>query len=62
MGQKGQKLMPEVADGHHGGLGRVQEGENGLDVGRLFKILTSVGLIFDFLLFYCYNKTTSKLF
>ena len=36
MGQKGQKTMPEVADGHHGGLGRVQEGENGLDAGETF--------------------------
>ena len=33
-----------------------------LMLGRLFEILTSVDWIFDFLLFYCYNKTTSKLF
>ena len=36
MGQKGQKSLPEVADGHHGGLGRAQEGENGLDAGETF--------------------------
>ena len=29
MGQKGQKTMPEVADGHHGGC--IQESKNGLD-------------------------------
>ena len=36
MGQKGQKSLPEVADGHHGGLGRGQEGENDLDAGEAF--------------------------
>ena len=36
MGQKGQKSLSEVADGHHGGLGRAQEGENGLDAGETF--------------------------
>ena len=50
MGQKGQKTMPEVADGHHGGLGRAQKGEMALMLGRIFEILTSVGWIFDFLI------------
>ena len=35
-GQKGQKIIPEVADDHHGGPGRVHEGENGLADGEFF--------------------------
>ena len=30
-GQKGQKPIPEVLDGNHGGLGRGGEGKTGLD-------------------------------
>ena len=30
------KSPPEVADGSHGGLGRVQKGKNGLEVGHTF--------------------------
>ena len=30
-GQKGLKMTPEAADGSHGGLGRVEEGTNGLE-------------------------------
>ena len=33
IGQKGQKPTPEVADGDHGGLGRVQKVQNGLEDG-----------------------------
>ena len=33
MGQKGQKPVPEVIDGNHGGLGCGKEGKNGLDAG-----------------------------
>ena len=33
IGQKGQKPTPEVADGDHGGLGRVQKAQNGLEDG-----------------------------
>ena len=36
-GQKGQKITPEVADGHHGGLGRGKKGKNSLEVGHSFK-------------------------
>ena len=36
-GQKGQKATPEVADGNHGGLGRGQEGKNGLEGGQTSK-------------------------
>ena len=32
-GQKGQKTTPEVADGDHGGPGRVQKAQNGLGDG-----------------------------
>ena len=31
-------------------------------MGSLFEILTSVDRIFDCLSFYCYNKSTGKLF
>ena len=30
-GQKGLTMTPEAADGSHGGLGRVEEGKNGLE-------------------------------
>ena len=30
------KIPPEVADGSHGGLGRGQEAENGLEAGESF--------------------------
>ena len=40
-GQKGQKITPEVADGHHGGLGRGKRGKNGLEVEHCFEILES---------------------
>ena len=39
MGQKGQKTTPEVADVHHGGLGRVQEGTNDLEGRQTFEAL-----------------------
>ena len=39
MGQKAQKTTPEVADVHHGGLGRVQEGKNGLEGRQTFEDL-----------------------
>ena len=63
MGQKGQKkacqklLMATMV-----ALAVPRKVKMALMLGRLFEILTSVGWIFDFLLFYCYNKTTSKLF
>ena len=38
MGKKGQKIAPEVADGHHGGLGRGKKAKNGLEVGHSFEI------------------------
>ena len=38
-GQKGQNTTPEVADGDHGGLGRVQKAQNGLEDGYPFKNL-----------------------
>ena len=36
MGKKVKKIIPEVADDHHGGPGRVHEGENGLADGESF--------------------------
>ena len=35
MENKGQKATPEVADGNHGGPGRVFEAKNGQQVGSL---------------------------
>ena len=37
MENKGQKATPEVADGNHGGPGRVFEAKNGQQVGSLDK-------------------------
>ena len=36
MGNLGLNPLQEVADGSHGGLGRVQKGKNGLEVGQTF--------------------------
>ena len=43
-------------------LAASRKGKMALMLGKLLEILTSVGWIFDFLLFYCYNKAASKLF
>ena len=34
--KKVKKSMPDVADGNHGGPGRIQEGQNGLDAEQTF--------------------------
>ena len=47
IGQKGQKPTPEVADGDHGGLGRVQKVQNGLEDGYFF-LNAPYCRIFDF--------------
>ena len=36
MGPKSQKGMSDVADGNHGGPGRIQEGQSGLDAEQTF--------------------------